>query len=116
VLPDDKLVQLMIGLSGLIASSILVVGHRFGLRRAWARGKSLTKESYAQTRFSFVLVLALLALPCRPAPPICWPPSRRAARSRWPWKARIRRLTTRRKNGELAGYVDVARCWARSWA
>jgi cystine transport system substrate-binding protein len=56
VLPDDKLVQLMIGLSGLIASSILVVGHRFGLRRAWARGKSLTKESYAQTRFSFVLV------------------------------------------------------------
>ena len=38
VLPDDKLVQLMIGLSGLIASSILVVGHNFGLRRrmgAW---------------------------------------------------------------------------------
>jgi len=38
VLPDDKLVQLMIGLSGLIASSILVVGHHFGLRRrmgAW---------------------------------------------------------------------------------
>ncbi|NYE59718.1 hypothetical protein FHW58_000870 [Duganella sp. 1224] len=38
VLPDDKLVQLMIGLSGLIASSILVVGHDFGLRRrmgAW---------------------------------------------------------------------------------
>ncbi|MYM83963.1 hypothetical protein GTP44_18655 [Duganella sp. FT50W] len=32
VLPDDKLVQLMIGLSGLIASSILVVGHNFGLR------------------------------------------------------------------------------------
>jgi hypothetical protein len=31
-------VQLMIGLSGLIASSILVVGHEFGLRRrmgAW---------------------------------------------------------------------------------
>jgi hypothetical protein len=38
VLPDDKLVQLMIGLSGLIASSMLVVGHNFGLRRrmgAW---------------------------------------------------------------------------------
>lgn len=38
VLPDDKLIQLMIGLSGLISSSILVVGHNFGLRRrmgAW---------------------------------------------------------------------------------
>jgi hypothetical protein len=38
VLADDKLVQLMIGLSGLIATSILVVGHQFGLRRrmgAW---------------------------------------------------------------------------------
>ena len=38
VLPDDKLVQLMIGLSGLIATSMLVVGHNFGLRRrmgAW---------------------------------------------------------------------------------
>jgi hypothetical protein len=38
VLPDDKLIQLMIGLSGLIASSILVAGHDFGLRRrmgAW---------------------------------------------------------------------------------
>jgi len=38
VLPDDKLVQLMIGLSGLIASSVLVVGHNFGVRRrmgAW---------------------------------------------------------------------------------
>lgn len=33
VLPDDKLIQLMIGLSSLIASSILVVGHNFGLRR-----------------------------------------------------------------------------------
>lgn len=30
VLPDDKLVQLIMGLSGLIASSILVVGHNFG--------------------------------------------------------------------------------------
>ena len=38
VLADDKLIQLMIGLSGLIASSILVAGHDFGLRRrmgAW---------------------------------------------------------------------------------
>jgi hypothetical protein len=37
VLPDDKLVQLMMGLSGLIASSILVVGHDFGRPhgRAW---------------------------------------------------------------------------------
>ncbi len=38
VLPDDKLVQLMIGLSSLIASSMLVVGHNFGLRQrmgAW---------------------------------------------------------------------------------
>lgn len=30
VLPDDKLVQLIMGLSGLIASSILVAGHNFG--------------------------------------------------------------------------------------
>lgn len=30
VLPDDKLVQLIIGLSGLIASTILVAGHDFG--------------------------------------------------------------------------------------
>ncbi|WP_374359674.1 hypothetical protein [Pseudoduganella danionis] len=30
VLPDDKLIQLMLGLSSLIASSMLVVGHRFG--------------------------------------------------------------------------------------
>ena len=30
VLPDDKLIQLVIGLSSLIASSILVVGHNFG--------------------------------------------------------------------------------------
>ena len=38
ILPDDKLIQLMIGLSALIASSTLVVGHDFGLRRrmgAW---------------------------------------------------------------------------------
>jgi hypothetical protein len=30
ILPDDKLVQLIIGLSSLIASSILVAGHNFG--------------------------------------------------------------------------------------
>ena len=38
VLPDDKLIQLMIGLSSLIATSRLVVGHNFGGRRrlgAW---------------------------------------------------------------------------------
>ena len=32
VLPDDKLVQLIIGLSCLVASSTLVVGHYFGSR------------------------------------------------------------------------------------
>jgi len=33
LLPDDKLVQLIIGLSSLIASTTLVVGHNFGRRR-----------------------------------------------------------------------------------
>jgi len=33
VLPDDKLVQLVLGLSPLIASTTLVVGHNFGRRR-----------------------------------------------------------------------------------
>jgi hypothetical protein len=32
VLPDDKLVQLIIGLSSLVASTTLVTGHRFGTR------------------------------------------------------------------------------------
>jgi len=32
VLPDDKLIELMIGLSSLIATSMLVVGHHFGAR------------------------------------------------------------------------------------
>lgn len=32
VLPDDKLTQLIIGLSSLVASTTLVVGHRFGSR------------------------------------------------------------------------------------
>jgi hypothetical protein len=31
-LPDDKLVQLILGLSSLVASTTLVVGHRFGRR------------------------------------------------------------------------------------
>jgi hypothetical protein len=30
VLPDDKLVQLIIGLSSLVESTTLVIGHRFG--------------------------------------------------------------------------------------
>jgi hypothetical protein len=32
VLPDDKLVQLILGLSTLVASTTLVVGHPFGSR------------------------------------------------------------------------------------
>ena len=32
VLPDDKLVQLIVGLSSLVASTTLVSGHRFGSR------------------------------------------------------------------------------------
>jgi hypothetical protein len=32
VLPDDKLVQLIIGLSSLVASTTLVSGHYFGSR------------------------------------------------------------------------------------
>jgi hypothetical protein len=35
VLPDDKLVQLILGLSSLIESTTLVVGHNFGRRRSW---------------------------------------------------------------------------------
>lgn len=33
ILPDDKLIQLIVGLSSLVASTLLVVGHDFGLRR-----------------------------------------------------------------------------------
>lgn len=33
ILPDDKLIQLLIGLSSLVATSTLVVGHAFGARR-----------------------------------------------------------------------------------
>jgi hypothetical protein len=33
ILPDDKLVQLLLGLSSLVASTTLVVGHQFGRRR-----------------------------------------------------------------------------------
>lgn len=32
VLPDDKLVQLIVGLSSLVASSTLVTGHHFSLK------------------------------------------------------------------------------------
>ncbi|MDB5916772.1 MAG: hypothetical protein JWR40_1006, partial [Massilia sp.] len=32
VLPEDRLVQLIIGLSSLVASTILVSGHKFGSR------------------------------------------------------------------------------------
>jgi hypothetical protein len=37
LLPADKLVQLIIGLSSLVASTTLVVGHRFG-----SRGRRIT--------------------------------------------------------------------------
>jgi hypothetical protein len=33
ILPGDKLVQLILGLSTLVASTTLVVGHNFGRRR-----------------------------------------------------------------------------------
>ncbi|KAB8044680.1 hypothetical protein GCM43_04305 [Janthinobacterium aquaticum] len=33
ILPDDKLIQLIFGMSSLVASTLLVVGHDFGLRR-----------------------------------------------------------------------------------
>ena len=32
ILPDDTLIQLVLGMSSLIATSMLVVGHRFGSR------------------------------------------------------------------------------------
>ena len=32
ILPDDKLIQLVLGLSSLIATSTLVVGHHFGVK------------------------------------------------------------------------------------
>ncbi|WP_342120865.1 hypothetical protein [Pseudoduganella sp. OTU4001] len=34
-LPEDKLIQLILGLSTLIASTTLVVGHNFGRRRSY---------------------------------------------------------------------------------
>ncbi len=37
VLPDDKLIQLIIGLSSLVASTTLVVGHAFGLKQRHRR-------------------------------------------------------------------------------
>jgi hypothetical protein len=33
ILPDDKLVQLVLGLSSLVATSTLVVGHAFGFKQ-----------------------------------------------------------------------------------
>jgi hypothetical protein len=33
ILPDDKLIQLVLGLSGLVSESTLVVGHPFGLKQ-----------------------------------------------------------------------------------
>jgi hypothetical protein len=33
VLPEDKLIQLVIGLSSLVASTTLVSGHKFGSRK-----------------------------------------------------------------------------------
>ncbi len=39
ILPDDKLIQLIVGLSSLIATSTLVVGHNFGLRHRSASYK-----------------------------------------------------------------------------
>ncbi|HEV7814787.1 MAG TPA: hypothetical protein VGP06_06750 [Janthinobacterium sp.] len=33
ILPDDKLIQLVLGLNSLIATSTLVVGHPFGLKQ-----------------------------------------------------------------------------------
>jgi hypothetical protein len=41
ILPDDKLIQLVLGLSSLIATSMLVVGHRFGAKRSKAPLKRL---------------------------------------------------------------------------
>jgi len=32
ILPDDTLIQLVLGMSSLIATSVLVVGHRFGAK------------------------------------------------------------------------------------
>jgi hypothetical protein len=32
VLPEDKLIQLIVGLSSLVASTTLVSGHKFGSR------------------------------------------------------------------------------------
>jgi hypothetical protein len=35
MLPEDKLVQLILGLSTLVASTTLVAGHNFGRRRSY---------------------------------------------------------------------------------
>jgi hypothetical protein len=39
ILPDDKLVQLVLGLSSLIAASTLVVGHHFKLRQGAGKAR-----------------------------------------------------------------------------
>ena len=39
ILPDDKLIQLVLGLSSLIATSTLVVGHHFGVRHRHVAAK-----------------------------------------------------------------------------
>ena len=33
ILPDDKLIQLIVGLSSLVQTSTIVVGHHFGMKR-----------------------------------------------------------------------------------
>ena len=38
ILPDDRLVQLVLGLSSLVASTVLVVGHPFGRKALLRRG------------------------------------------------------------------------------
>ena len=38
ILPDDKLIQLIVGLSTLVASTTMVAGHHFGVKRRAAYG------------------------------------------------------------------------------
>jgi hypothetical protein len=37
VLPNDKLVQLIVGLSSLVESTLLITGHNFGVRARQTR-------------------------------------------------------------------------------
>ena len=41
ILPDDKLIQLVLGLSSLIATSTLVVGHHFGVKHRHSAAKRI---------------------------------------------------------------------------